>query len=133
MNQNNYMNHQNLGDLQSMQGDMKSLCQRYMNYHVMAQMNDGSQFDGIIEGMDDNGVTMLIPEEVDSEQMELNGENRQFGFDFNGYGGYDNYGYGRPRRRFRRYRRQRFPLNLFSRLFLFPYYSPLYSPFYPGY
>ena len=53
-----------------MGGDIKTLCQRYMNYHVIAQTRDGSQFEGIIDGMDDDGVTMLVPEEVDGEERE---------------------------------------------------------------
>jgi hypothetical protein len=53
-----------------------------MNYHVVTQV------EGIVEDVDDSGVTMLVPEEVEADE-------RQFG----GYGGYG-------RRRFRRFRRQ---------------------------
>ena len=59
-----------------------------MNYHVVGQMADGTQVEGIVEDVDDSGVTMLVPEEVEADE-------RQFG----GYGGYG-------RRRFRRFRRQ---------------------------
>ena len=42
-----------------------------MNYHVVTQV------EGIVEDVDDSGVTMLVPEEVEADE-------RQFG----GYGGY---------------------------------------------
>lgn len=102
---------------------MKGLCKKYMNYHVMGELNDGSQFEGIIEDMDDEGVTMLVPEEVDADQVES-----RYGYGGN-YDDYDYDGYGRPRRRrHRRFRRQRFPFFLLRRLLLYPYYYP-----YPGY
>ncbi|WP_404451894.1 hypothetical protein LG329_16325 [Virgibacillus necropolis] len=104
-------------DHRPMGDDVKQQCQIYMNYHVIAQMNDGSQFDGIIEGMDEDSVTMLVPEEIDEEQG-----NRQFGYGYDDYD-YDYDDYGRPRRRrFRRFRRRRFPFRLFRRLFRYPYY-----------
>ncbi|MFC4559715.1 hypothetical protein ACFO3D_16130 [Virgibacillus kekensis] len=105
---------------------IKRLCKKYMNYHVIGQLSDGSQFDGIIDSMDEEGVTMLVPEEVDAGQM-----NRIFdyGYDYNyDYDEYDDY--GRPRRRrFRRFRRQRFPFRFFRRLFRFPYYYPPYPSY----
>lgn len=82
---------------------MQNLCKKYMNYHVMAQMKDGSQKEGIIEDVDDQGVIMLVPEDVGPD-------NRQFG----------GYGYG-PRPRFRRFRRFRFPFFVFAFPFVFPY------------
>lgn len=91
-------------------GDIKSLCQRYMNYHVIAQTRDGQRLEGIIDGMDDDGVTMLVPEDVDGEERQYAPE-----------------GYGR--RRFRRFRRQRFPFFLFLPPFFTPY--PYYYPPYP--
>jgi hypothetical protein len=95
-----------------MSGDIKSLCHRYMNYHVIAQTMSGQQFDGIIDGVDEEGVIMLIPEEVD-------GEERQFPF---------------GRRRFRRFHRRRIPFPfLFPFLTPFPYFSPFPTPFYPGF
>ena len=72
---------------------------QYMNYHVIGQMSDGSQVEGIIEDVDDEGVTMLVPENIEADE-------RQFG------------GYGR--RRFRRFRR-RFPFNFFVFPFFFPF------------
>ncbi|WP_054703427.1 hypothetical protein [Bacillus sp. JCM 19041] len=102
---------------QTMGEDVKQQCHRYMNYHVIGEMNDGSQFEGIIDGMDEEGVTMLIPEDI----ME-NNNRQQYGYD----GGYD--GYGRPRRRYRRYRRRHYPYRFLRNIFLYPFFYP-----YPGY
>lgn len=100
-----------------MGGDAKTLCQRYLKYHVIAQMRDGSQFEGIIDDMDDDGVTMLVPEEVDGEARENDPTRQPYG-----------------QRRYRRYRRQHFPFIHFAFPFFipFPYYHP-YFPYYPGY
>lgn len=90
--------------------DVKTACQKYMNYHVVGQMTDGSQVEGIVEDMDDEGVTMLVPEMVEEEGSDT----RQFGV-YGGYGG----GFGR--RRFRRFRRRRFPFYTFAFPFIFPF------------
>ena len=95
--------------------DIMSKCSQYMNYHVIGHLSDGTNIDGIIEDMDDDGVTMLMPEEVDDDT-----DGRQYG----GYGGYG----GGYRRRFRRFRRRRFPYSAFIFPFIipFPYYYPYY-------
>lgn len=111
---NNPMYQQSQGTYQPSDGDIKGLAQRYMNYHVMAQMRDGSKFDGIIVNMDDNGVTMLVPEEMDEDQVRQADEEevgRQFGF-------------GGGRRRFRRFHRRHFPFPSFSFIFPFPFFFP---------
>lgn len=118
---NNPMHQQQFQGQSLMDDDIRSQCQMYMNYHVMAQMSDGSQFDGIIESMDNDGITMLVAEEIDPDhiwQANEGYETRQFNF---GYGGY-----GHPhRRRFRRFHRRRFPFNFFR--FIFPFaYFPLF-------
>lgn len=116
---NNNNNHpinpqQNQGGQQP--DDIKILCRKYMNYHVIGQLSDGSKVDGIIDDMDEESVTMLVPEEFDGEQ-----ENRQYGYGDE----YDDY--GRPRRRrYRRFRRLRFPYVVF----VFPYIRP-YPYYYP--
>jgi hypothetical protein len=89
--------------------NVQNTCQKYMNYHVIGQMADGTQVEGIIEDVDDDGVTMLVPEEV-----EDNGADDRI---YGGYGGYGGYG----RRRFRRFRRRRFPLYTFVFPFIFPF------------
>lgn len=87
--------------------DVQNACQKYMNYHVIGQMADGTQVEGIIEDMDDEGVTMLVPEIVEEDTDD----DRIYG----GYGGYGG------RRRFRRFRRRRFPFFSFVFPFIFPY------------
>jgi len=86
--------------------DAKNHSMQYMNYHVIGQMSDGSQVEGIIEDVDDEGVTMLVPENIEADE-------RIFG----GYGGFGGYG----RRRFRRFRRRRFPFSFFIFPFFFPF------------
>lgn len=108
---------------------IKNLCKEYMNYHVIGQMSDGSQIDGIIDSMDDESVTLLVPEEVEVGQII-----RQYGYDYdNGYG-YDYDDFDRPRRRrYRRFRRQRYPYGYLLRLLPYPYYYPPYPYYYPPY
>lgn len=93
-------------------------CKKYLNYHVVLTMEDGSTFDGFIEDVDMNGITMWVGEDImDEENENQYDQQRQF---------------QRPRRRrrrFRRFRRRRFPLNLLARLFLLPY--PYWNPPYP--
>jgi hypothetical protein len=86
--------------------NVQNTCQKYMNYHVIGQMADGSQVEGIIEDVDDDGVTMLVPEVVEEDTA-----------DDRIYGGYGGYG----RRRFRRFRRRRFPFFVFVSPFIYPY------------
>ncbi len=107
--------------------DIQNACQRYMNYYVTGQLADGSQVEGIITDMDENGVEMMVPEEVQEQMTDI-----RYGFGsyggYNGYNGYDDYGYGygygRPRRRYRRFRRRRYPYAQF----VFPFIIPF--PFY---
>lgn len=88
-------------------------CRRLMNYHALFTMRDGSVFDGIIESVDSNGVTVLVGEDVMEEELENPcSQQRQF---------------GRPRR-FRRFRRRVFPFTTLLALSLLPY---PYYPFFP--
>ncbi|WP_053600701.1 hypothetical protein [Bacillus sp. FJAT-18017] len=107
------------------QDQMMQLCRNYMNYHVVGQMADGSQVEGILDDMDQEGVTMLVPEDVDAGQQA-----RQFGGFYNNYG--DDYDGGR-RRRYRRYRRRRFPYPYITVLYPYPYFYPPYQPYPYGY
>ncbi|WP_018962411.1 hypothetical protein [Sporolactobacillus vineae] len=92
VNPNPPENQENLANLQQ-------LCRKYMNYHVVASMSNGTELEGIIEDMNDRGIVMLVPEDVDDDD-------RQF------YGG---------RRRFRRFRRFLFPFFLFAFPFIRPF------------
>lgn len=130
---NNYygnpMPHQGDTDRQN-PSQVKEMCQTNHYYFVQIQLSDGSLVDGIIDGTDEDHVYMLVP--VGDEMEET--DQRQFGYSgyggFGGYGGYDGYGgyggypfgggYGYPRR-FRRFRRRRFPFFHVRRLF-FPFF-----------
>lgn len=105
-------------DLNSIHDD----CKRCLYYHAILTMNDGSTFDGIIEDVDMDKVTALIGEDVieGEEENNSNGQ-RQF------------YGHGRPRKRYRRFRRHSFPLRNLATLALLPYIAPPPYPYYPYY
>lgn len=90
--------------------NVQNACQKYMNYHVVGQMSDGTQVEGIIEDMDDEGVTMLVPEVVEEDDDDM----RIYGGFYGGYG----------RRRYRRFRRRHFPYNFFVFPFIIPF--PIY-------
>ena len=101
--------------------DLKYLheeCKRCMSYHAILTMIDGSVFDGIIEDVDDNRVTVLVGEDIMEQEGADQGNQQQR----------QPYNYGRPRRRFRRFRRRNFPLNALAALALvqYPYMAPLY-------
>ena len=101
-------------DLRNLHDD----CKRCMYYHTNFTMKDGSKFDGIIENVEPDRIIVLIGEDV----METENENQA-----NGQRQYHNY--GPPRRRFRRFRRQAFPIASLAALSLLPY--PYYAPPYP--
>ncbi|MCR6107265.1 hypothetical protein HXA34_13250 [Salipaludibacillus agaradhaerens] len=93
------------------QQDMKDMCQHYHLYFVQIQMMDGSLHEGVIEDVDNEGVTLLTPFEGDHHFPD---GSRQFGTGIGGFGTFTPYGfgygpwYGVPWR-FRRFRRRRFP------------------------
>ena len=87
-------------------------CKEMMNYHVIIRMQDGREFDGVIESVEPDGVNVLMGEDVIIRDDE---DNRQMQF--------------RNPRRFRRFRRMRFPLATILALSLLPY--PYYAPPYP--
>lgn len=85
--------------------NIKNQCKQYKYYHVIGYLNDGNHVHGILVDYDDNHATILIPEDIEIE------DGRQYG------------GYGR---RYRRFRRRRFPFFVFA----FPFFSP-YPYYYP--
>lgn len=106
--------------------DVHDKCRRCMYYHVNLTMKDGSTLDGIIENVDPDRIIILVGEDImDSGDDEKFGNQRQY---YN-----HGYGYG-PRRRYRRFRRQAFPLASLAALSLlpYPYIAPPY-PYYPYY
>jgi len=97
-------------------------CKDYMYYHIIITMTDGSKFDGIIENVDKDKITVLVGEDVmEKESENQSDEQRQ----------YNNY--NRPRRRFRRFRHRFFPLHELSEFALLPYITPQPYPYYPYY
>ncbi|MFG6115670.1 small nuclear ribonucleoprotein [Halobacillus sp. MO56] len=99
--------------------NMHEQCKRHMEYHVIISMKDGSSFDGVIVDVGSDNVSVLVGEDVMERENEE--EARQF------YGGF-----GRPRRRFRRFRRRNFPIASLAALALLPYIAPYPYP-YPYY
>lgn len=98
------------------QQNIHDLCKKYQHYLVQFETTDGQVYDGIIDSVDHDGVNLLIPV-GDMEREEQNENERQFG-----YGGFPQYGYGYGfPRRFRRFRRFRFPFFGLRRLF-FPFF-----------
>ena len=100
-------------ELTDYQRDLESLhdkCKKHAYYHVVVTMKDGSMHDGIIEDVDMDGVNMLVGEDVMEDDLEDQyDQERQYHM------------YGYPRRRFRRFRRRRFPLASLLALSLLPF------------
>lgn len=102
--------------------DVEDECKKYLYYHIVLTTTDGNKFDGIIEDVDKDGITMLSGEEVmEQDNTNQSDEQRQY------------HDYGRPRRRFRRFRRRRFPLDNLATLALLPYIAPPLYPYYSYY
>ena len=88
-------------------------CQKYMYYHIILTMTDGSKMDGIIEDVDTDNITMLVGEDVmEGDSDDQYDEQRQY------------HDHNRPRRRFRRFRRRRFPIHNLASIALLPYIFP---------
>jgi hypothetical protein len=102
--------------------DLYQMCEKYMNYYAQLEKEDGTVVEGIVDRVDKDHVDMLVP--VGDQEWDEQYD-RQYGYGgYGGYGGYPygygGYGYGIPRR-FRRFRRIRYPFFILRRLF-FPYY-----------
>lgn len=106
-------------------------CNKYVYHHVVFNMKDGSSFDGIIENVGPDSITVLVGEDV----MEREDSNKSYERQYYGGGYWDGYGYGRPRRRFRRFGRQIIPIAALASLALLPYAFAPYPayPYYPYY
>ncbi|WP_096270303.1 hypothetical protein [Paucisalibacillus globulus] len=102
---------------------MYDLCKTHMHSYVLAELEDGTNFDGIITGLDEEYVYFAVPieNEVNSQMMPNMNEQRQFGWYGYGYPGfgYPGYGYFGPRRRFRRLV---LPLAALAALSVLPWY-----------
>lgn len=104
----------------SHQKHMYDLCKNHMHSYVLAELEDGTKFDGIITGLDEEYVYFAVPIDNEptaqmmqndpsqmmqsvptqmmqndpSQMMQNMGELRQFGW--YGYGGFPPYGFGFP-------------------------------------
>lgn len=95
-------------------------CQRNMFFHIVLKLKDGSVIDGIIEKVEPERIIILVGEDVMEE--DENREDRQI------------FGGGRPRRRFRRFRRRGIPIGALAALSLLQYpYPPYHNHYYPQY
>lgn len=117
---------------------MYEQCKKHMHSYVLAELSDGTTFDGIITGLDQDQVYFAVPmdsyeamtmpahhEGYDYGQGQYGYPTRQFGYGFGypgyGYPGYGygpGYGFGRPRR----FRRLVIPLAALTALALLPWY-----------
>jgi len=105
--------------------DLRNLhdkCKKYVYYHITLTMMDGRSFDGIIENVAKDMITVLVGEDMIEQENEDQADAPR-----------QNYGYGRPRRTFRRFRRQNFPIGTLAALALLPYIAPPAYPYYPYY
>lgn len=111
LEENNYYR-----DSQSLHDD----CKNCLNYHVILTMTDGSTLDGIIQEVNSDRVSVLVGEDVMDQEDEARDSYRQ------------PIGFGRPGRRFRRFRRRSLPLNRLAAIALlqYPYIMPPF-PFFP--
>ncbi|MFD1739679.1 hypothetical protein ACFSCX_24655 [Bacillus salitolerans] len=107
-------------------GHVKDFCKKHKDFYVLLEMNDGQQYDGIVDKVDDENVYMLIPDGDHHQDREFSFGGYDDDYGYGGYGsgygqGYGGYGRRYPRR-FRRFRRYRFPLRRLIRAILYPYF-----------
>lgn len=110
------------------------LCKKHMHAYVLVEINDGTQVDGIVTGVDDEFVYLALPIDCSSGSSQVSGAtDRQFGGYGHGHGfgggygspnyGYPGYGYqgygGYPGQRFRRLV---LPLTALAALSILPWY-----------
>ncbi|OMG50020.1 hypothetical protein BK140_08795 [Paenibacillus macerans] len=109
---------------------MKEICKRYHHHLIHVESTDGKVFVGIIDGMDDDHVYLLVAVgDTDGDDRAILGGYPFGAFGFGGYpyGGFygGGYGFGYPfygyPRRFRRFIRRPFPF-FGLRRFAFPFF-----------
>ncbi|GIO25741.1 hypothetical protein [Ornithinibacillus bavariensis] len=78
--------------------NMYDECKTHIHAYVLAQLQDGTRFDGIITGLDEDYVYFAIPLENEmSDQITSHvQEQRQYGYGWHGYGGFGTPGFGYP-------------------------------------
>jgi hypothetical protein len=113
---------------------MYDQCRTHMHSYVLAQLHDGTSFDGIITGLDEDYVYFALPleNEMAEQTMPNTQEQRQFGYGWHGYGGFGVPGYGYPSYGYpsyggfygpgRRFRRFVLPITGLAGISLLPWY-----------
>ncbi|RKQ32616.1 hypothetical protein [Oceanobacillus halophilus] len=115
------------------QHHMYDLCKQHMHSYVLAETTDGTKFDGIITGLDEEYVYFAVPidpttqHDMDPQSPGMYGQmphmDGQYRYGFPGYGfGYPGYGYGYGYGRPRRFRRLVLPLAALVALSTLPWY-----------
>ncbi|GAA0433116.1 hypothetical protein GCM10008983_07200 [Lentibacillus halophilus] len=114
------------------------MCKNHMHAYVLVEVNDGTQVDGIITGLDNDYVYMAVPigqePAYDSNWRPNEFDGFGYGYSGYGYGGYPGYGYPGPgyggspgygyggNYRPRRFRRLVLPLAALTALSVLPWY-----------
>lgn len=102
---------------------MYEKCKKHLNYHLIFQTSDNRALlllDGLLEDVDNENATVLVPEDVAAGETMPPSEVR---FRQAGVSTYE------PR--YRRYSRRFIPLASITALYLYPYYYPYYPNYYP--
>lgn len=106
MNDQNEFVHMNQMDLNrnvAQMGDdhhkkkMHQFCKTYHYHYIQMKMTDGAQYEGVLDGFDEDQVYLLMP--IGEQSRQPPGDNRIYG----GYGGFGGSGYPYRFRRFGRY------------------------------
>ena len=108
---------------------MHSLCQQYMHQPVMLQTQDHQVYQGMIAGVDNDNVYLMVPTDATDNSMYMRNDHanqtRQFGYGGFGYNPYYSYNpyyypyYPYPRPGFQRLI---LPLAALTAISLLPYY-----------
>ncbi|WP_245680513.1 hypothetical protein [Bacillus marinisedimentorum] len=116
----------NRADMQMSPEQMHDFCSTYKDHYVQMETSEGQQAEGIIYKVDRQHVYLMVPVGDMGDDREAGYGYGLGGYGFPGYGfpgyGFPGYGfgYGYPRR-FRRFRRYRYPF-FGIRRFFFPFF-----------
>lgn len=95
-------------------------CKKFLYYHVLLTIKDGSMFDGIIKNVNTNRIIVLVGKNIiEPKPKNIHNQQRQYNQNDNIIQIY------------RRFDPQSIPLNALTGLYLLPY--PFISPQYPFY
>ena len=102
-------------------GILYDKCKRFLYYHVIITLKDGSTFDGIIKNVEANHITVLIGKDIiNTEYKKISDQQRQYDED------------NHRIQRYRRFEPKDISLNDLTGLYLLPYpYLTSQYPYYP--